>query len=81
MHPAQQQGRRIPPSSFDMAFLMRISLVSVFLADITQQIHSLRASGVISPQINFTVGEAFRAFCKSSGILCGILEVSFLFMR
>src|SRR3989344_7537109 len=70
MQPAQQQGLRIPPLSFESAFSIRIPLVSAFLSDVTQQIHSLRASGVISSHVVRTAGEEVMAFRKSSGILC-----------
>jgi hypothetical protein len=48
-------------------------LVSAFLPDVTQQIHSLRASGVVASQVAFDAGEEARAFRKSSGSLCGAL--------
>ena len=70
MQPAQQQGRRIPPLSFERPFLIRISLVSAFLPDVTQQIHSLRASGVISSHAAFAVVSDISAFRKSVGTLC-----------
>jgi len=47
-HPAQQQGRRFPSMSSVRTLWTRLLLVSCFLAFSTQQIHSLRASGVIS---------------------------------
>jgi len=58
---------------------MRISLVSDFLPDVTQQIHSLRASGVISSHSAFTFGTAVIAFRKSEGRLCttSLLVMSF----
>ena len=49
---------------------MRIPLVSSFLPDITQQIHSLRARGVMSAHAAFALGVAVRAFRKSAGTLC-----------
>src|SRR3989344_9370371 len=70
MQPDQQQGLRIPPLSFESAFPVRILLVSAFLPDVTQQIHSLRARGVISSHTARAAGEATRTFRKSSGILC-----------
>ncbi len=70
--PAQQQGRRIPPFIFESAFLMRIVLVSAFLPEVTQQIHSLRASGVISSQIFSTAGEALMTFFRSAGNACTV---------
>ncbi len=38
----------MPPLSFESAFSILIPLVSDFLPEVTQQIHSFRASGVIS---------------------------------
>jgi hypothetical protein len=72
MQPAQQQGLRIPPASFEIPFLMRIFLVSAFLPEITQQIHSLRASGVISSHAARAAGAETRALRKSAGIVCTI---------
>jgi hypothetical protein len=57
----------MPPFIFESAFLIRILLVSSFLPDVTQQIHSLRASGVMSAHTAFTVGVEPTAFRKSSG--------------
>jgi hypothetical protein len=72
MQPGQQQGLRIPPFIFESAFPMRILLVSSFLPDVIQQIHSLRARGVISSQRANTVGEEAIAFRKSAGSLCTV---------
>ena len=44
-------------------------LVSGFLTEITQQIHSLRASGVISSHFVRAAGSDTRAFRKSAGKL------------
>lgn len=71
-HPAQQQGRRIPPLIFEIAFLIRIFLVSAFLPDVTQQIHSFRASGVMSSHSVFTAGTEVIALRKSAGKVCCI---------
>ena len=60
---------------------MRIFLVSAFLPDITQQIHSLRASGVILPHTAFAALEEARAFRRSAGILCTTLLVIRLFYQ
>lgn len=49
--------------------VIRRFLVSSFLADVTQHIHSLRASGVISVQASFTMGSDSIALRKSAGIL------------
>src|SRR3989338_5751564 len=69
-HPAQQQGRRMPSRSSSHVLLIRRILVSVFFADITQQINSLRASGVMSSHNTRTDESAARAFRKSAGMLC-----------
>ena len=45
-------------------------LVSGFLTEITQQIHSLRASGVISSHFARAAGSETRTFRKSGGTLC-----------
>ena len=79
--PAQQQGLRMPPLSFEIAFLMRILLVSTLLPEVTQQIHSLRARGVISCHTASAEGAAAIAFRKSLGIVCKEpARVSFLTM-
>jgi hypothetical protein len=45
-------------------------LVSGFFTEITQQIHSLRASGVISSHFAHAAESEMRTFRKSAGILC-----------
>ncbi len=50
-HPAKQHGRLSPLVSLSTNISSLLFLVSSFLADSTQHIHSLRASGVISPYI------------------------------
>lgn len=70
MQPIQQQGRRIPPPSLESAFLIRTLRVSAFLPEITQQIHSLRASGVMSSHAAHAAGAEAMALRKSSGIVC-----------
>ena len=82
MHPTQQHGLRIPPVSFEIPFLIRIFRVSSFLPDVTQQIHSLRASGVISSHTIKAFGEEMSAFRKSSGNLCTVpVATPFVIMR
>lgn len=49
---------------------MRRSRVAAFFADVTQQIHSLRASGVISSHRFFARALASSALRKSAGSLC-----------
>ena len=48
---------------------MRRFLVSSFLADVTQQIHSFRASGVIAAQRPFAAASDSMALRKSDGSL------------
>jgi hypothetical protein len=56
-------------------------LVSGFLTEITQQIHSLRASGVISSHFARAVASEIRALRKSAGKLCTApAEIAFLGM-
>jgi hypothetical protein len=45
-------------------------LVSGFLTERTQQIHSLRASGVMSSHFARASGSESRTFRKSAGIWC-----------
>ncbi len=71
MHPTQQHGRRMPPFNFEIALFIRMILVSAFLPEITQQIHSLRASGVTLSQVVLAPLLKAIAFRKSAGILCG----------
>jgi hypothetical protein len=79
--PAQQQGRRMPLRILSRPTATRRHLVSSFFADVTQQIHSLRASGVMSAHTLITIGSDAIAFRRSAGILCTILEaLSFLFI-
>jgi hypothetical protein len=76
--PTQQQGRLMPLLSLDMPTLMRRTLVSSCLAEVTQHIHSLRAKGVMSAQVTSTFGVAISAFCKSRGILWTVPPEIFL---
>jgi hypothetical protein len=71
-HPGQQHGLRMPPRSLSMPTSIRRFLVSSFLADVTQQIHSFRASGVISVQTLFAAALDSMAFRKSAGSLCTV---------
>jgi hypothetical protein len=64
----------MPPVSFEIPFFIRMSLVSAFLPEVTQHIHSLRASGVISSHTASALGEAAKAFLKSAGNLCIVPE-------
>ena len=66
----------MPPESFESAFLMRMPRVSAFLPEVTQQIHSLRASGVTSSHVARAAGAPASAFFKSAGSLCADPEVT-----
>jgi hypothetical protein len=68
-HPGQQHGLRMPPRILSMPTSMRRFLVASCLADVTQQIHSFRASGVISAQRLLTVALDSIALRKSAGSL------------
>jgi hypothetical protein len=66
---AQQHGRRLPAVSSLTVRFTWLARVSGFLFEMTQQIHSLRASGVMSSQAATALGLALRAARKSLGIL------------
>jgi len=54
-------------------------LVSGFLTEMTQQIHSLRASGVISSHFARAAESEIRTLRKSAGIVCTAPgEIAFL---
>ena len=61
---------RIPSLSSVRTRSMCCLLVSGFLTEITQQIHSLRASGVIPSHFARATGSEMRTFRKSAGTLC-----------
>jgi hypothetical protein len=76
--PGQQQGRRFPSLRLEQPHSTRRLLVSGFLADSIQDIHSLRASGVISSHAANASESDESAFFKSGGNLCtGPLEILF----
>jgi hypothetical protein len=70
MQPIQQQGRRIPSLSSEMTRSTCSSLVFCCFTLMVQQIHSLRASGVISSHSASALGSALRALRRSSGNVC-----------
>src|SRR5688572_2556753 len=72
MQPIQQQGRRLPSRSSSHVRWIRRCLVSICLAFSTQQIYSLRASGVISSHRASTLESASSALRRSVGILCTV---------
>jgi hypothetical protein len=69
-HPGQQHGRRFPSFRLEQPHAIRWLLVSAFLADLIQHIHSLRASGVMSSHAAKAGGSDARAFLKSEGTSC-----------
>lgn len=79
--PGQQHGRFFPSLSSELTLSILLRLVCDFLASSTQQIHSLRASGVIISHSASTVLSAVRAFRRSGGTLCTVpVAISFLDM-
>jgi hypothetical protein len=61
---------------------MRRFLVSSFLAEVTQQIHSFRASGVIAAQSAFATASDSMALRKSAGSLwIVLLMIALVVMR
>lgn len=79
IQPYQQQGRRIPSLSSVRVLSTCSFLVSGFLTEITQQIHSLRASAVRSSHAASASGSEVKTSRKSAGILCTTpLDITFL---
>ena len=76
-HPGQQHGLRMPPRILSMPTSMRRFLVASCLAEVTQQIHSFLASGVISAQRFLAVALDSTAFRKSAGNLWTVPSASF----
>jgi hypothetical protein len=71
----------MPPLSFERPFFIRMSLVSAFFPDVTQQIHSFLASGVISSHTFRAEGVARSAARQSAGNACMVPPATFVFMR
>src|SRR5207245_11759843 len=67
MQPSQQHGRRFPSNSSDCNRWMCWLLVSSFFGQSTQQIHSLRATGVWSSHAARTCALAIRTRLKATG--------------
>ena len=61
------QGRRFPSLRLEQPHSIRRVLVSAFLADSIQQIHSLRARGVMSSHVSKAFGSEVSAFFRSAG--------------
>ena len=71
-------ARRFPSLRLEQPHSIRRLLVSAFLADSIQHIHSLRASGVISSHAVSTCGSDVSAFFKSGCTSCTTpLEILF----
>ena len=68
--PYQQQGRRIPSLSSEHTRSTCSRRFSGCLTEKTQQIHSLRASGVISSHAVSALESEAKAFRKSAGRSC-----------
>jgi hypothetical protein len=68
--PGQQHGRRIPSLSSEHTLSTCCRLVSSFLTEMVQQIHSLRASGVMSSQAASAFASDVSAFRRSAGRSC-----------
>src|SRR5260370_29836553 len=67
MAPYQQQGRRMASLSSVRTLSTCCLLVSCFLTEIAQHIHSLRARGVRSSHAAIASASEARVFRKSSG--------------
>ena len=68
--PGQQHGRRIPSLSSEHTLSTCCLLVSSFLTEMVQQIHSLRASGVMSSQAASAFASDASPCLRSAGSLC-----------
>ena len=79
-HPIQQQGRRIPSFNSEQTLFIWFSLVSSCFTDTVQQIHSFRASGVISSHFARAFGSEVSAFRRSTGRLCTVPDEILIIM-
>ena len=77
----QQHGRRSPCKSFERPTCIRRSLVSTSFPSVIQQIHSLRASGVISSHTVCALGEDKSIFRTSAGILWTVPDETLFCIR
>jgi hypothetical protein len=68
----------LPSLRLSQPHSIRRLLLSAFFADSIQQIHSLRASGVMSSHAASTCGSDRRASRKSAGTLCTTPAIGFL---
>jgi hypothetical protein len=65
--PGQQHGLRLPSWRLEQPHSIRCARVSAFLADVIQQIHSFRASGVMSSHVANALALEVSAFFRSAG--------------
>ena len=68
--PGQQHGRRTPSFSSEHTLSTCCRLVSSFLTEMVQQIHSLRASGVISSEAASAFASDASPCRRAAGSLC-----------
>ena|SRR5271154_1482950 len=68
--PGQQHGRRIPSFSSEHTLSTCCRLVSSLLTEMVQQIHSFRASGVMSSQAASAFTSDASAIRRSAGRSC-----------
>ena len=68
--PGQQHGRRMPSLSSEHTLSTCWRLVSSFLTEMVQQIHSLRARGVMSSQAASAFASDASALRRSAGRSC-----------
>src|SRR4051812_8790910 len=72
----------MPPLSLERPFLMRMPRVSAFLPEMTQHIHSLRASGVVSFHTARALGFEASAARQSAGRVCtSVVETTLVAMQ
>ncbi len=62
----------MPPRNLSIPTSMRRFLVSFLFGDVIQQIHSFRASGVMSVQTLFAAASDSMALRKSAGSSCTV---------
>lgn len=76
--PAQQHGRRFPSKSSETTLCTWSLRVPGLLTEIVQQIHSFRASGVMSSHAASAFELEVRTSCKSAGTVCTTPRAIFL---
>jgi hypothetical protein len=65
--PGEQHGRLFPSARLSHPHPIRFVCVSAFFGEVTQQIHSLRAMGVIARQVASAPGDWIKAASRSAG--------------